>query len=325
MTLRAQTRLAALGLAALLALILLPASCFAVREGEQAIITQFGEPRGEPIVRAGLYFKTPFIQEVHRLEKRILEWDGEANLIPTRDKTFIFVDATARWRIVDPLKFYKSVVTELGARGRLDDVLDGATRDAVSAHDLIESVRLTSRRLPQDKETEGEADTARQPEIQVGRLRIQERIKEEASSKLADFGILLVDVRIKRINYSDQVQQKVYDRMISERRRIAEKFLSEGQGRRSEIEGEREKELRRIRSEAYKRAQEVQGAADAQAAAIYAESFGKDTEFYRFLRSLEVLRSALGGRTRYIGTTSGELWRYLKGMEPAGEKKAGSL
>ncbi len=295
-----------------IALLVLPSTCYTVSEGEQVIITEFGQPVGEPVTEAGLHFKKPFVQEVHRIEKRILEWDGDANLIPTRDKTFIFVDVTARWRIVDPLKFFKSVMTESGAQARLDDILDGATRDAISGHDLIESIRLTNRKLPRDVGEEGSEDIAPLPEVKVGRRKIQEWIKEEAARKLSDFGIELVDVRIKRINYSKEVQKKVYDRMISERRRIAEKFRSEGQGKKAEIEGQKEKELKRITSEAYKKAQEIMGEADAKAASIYAEAYNQDPEFYEFLKSLATMEKSLSRKSELILTTKNPLFKYLK-------------
>ena len=312
MTRRNRAVLIAVSLAILAVLVLLKASLYTVHEGEQVVITQFGEPVGEPVTQAGLHFRTPFVQEVNRMEKRILEWDGDPNLIPTLDKTYIYVDVTARWRITDPLKFFKSVVNETGAQGRLDDILDGATRDAISGHDLIEAIRLTNRPLPKEKAVEAQGDIAEQPRITMGRRKLQEWIKKEAASKVQDFGITLVDVRIKRINYSPDVQRKVYDRMISERRRIAEKFRSEGQGKKAEIDGQREKELKRIQSEAYKQAQEIQGKADARAAAIYAEAYGEDPAFYRFVRALEALRQGLARGTEFIGTTKSELFKLLE-------------
>ncbi len=317
-----KVKLILLSVGALAALVVLKESLYTVQEGEQVVLTQFGEPVGEPVTDAGLHFKAPFVQEVNRMEKRILEWDGDPNLIPTRDKTYIYVDVTARWRITDPLKFFKSVVTETAAQGRLDDILDGATRDAISGHDLIEAIRLSNRPLPKEKDVEARGDIAEQPKITMGRRKIQEWILKEASSKVKDFGITLVDVRIKRINYSPDVQRKVYDRMISERRRIAEKFRSEGQGKKAEIDGQREKELKRIQSEAYKQAQEIQGKADARAAAIYAEAYGKDPEFYKFLRSLEALQSSLARGTEFIGTTKSEIFKLFK-VVGAGTKGSG--
>ena len=299
---------------------LLKTSMFIVHEGEQVILTQFGEPVGDPVTEAGLYFRTPFVQEVHRMEKRILEWDGDPNLIPTRDKTYIYVDVTARWRITDPLRFFKSVVTENAAQGRLDDILDGATRDAISGHDLIEAIRLTNRPLPKEKNVEARGDIAEQPKITMGRRKIQEWILKEASTKVKDFGITLVDVRIKRINYSPDVQRKVYDRMISERQRIAEKFRSEGQGKKAEIDGQREKELKRIQSEAYKQAQEIQGEADAKAAGIYAQAYGEDPKFYRFLRALEALRNGMTRGAEFVGTTKSEIFRLFKRWQEEKEK-----
>ncbi len=319
MTRKSRAYVILVSLAALVVLVFLKASLYTVREGEQVVITQFGQPVGKPVTEAGLHFKTPFVQEVNRMEKRILEWDGDPNLIPTRDKTYIYVDVTARWRISDPLKFFKSVVTETAAQGRLDDILDGATRDAISGHDLIEAIRLTNRPLPQEKAIEAQGDIAALPKITMGRRKIQEWIKKEAASKVGDFGITLVDVRIKRINYSPDVQRKVYDRMVSERRRIAEKFRSEGQGKKAEIDGQREKELKRIESEAYKQAQEIQGKADAQAAAIYAKAYGEDPEFYRFVRALEALQQGLAKGTEFIGTTKSELFRLFKKV-PVGGK-----
>jgi membrane protease subunit HflC len=291
---------------------LVPMSCFVVDEGQQAVITQFGDPVGEPVTEAGLHFKMPFVQDVHRFEKRLLAWDGDPNRLPTRDKTFIFVDVTARWRITNALQFYKSVVTVNSAQTRLDDILDGATRSAISSYDLIESIRSDNRQLPRDVEIDNEQLRTDQG-IRVGRRKIQEQILANAAPRLENFGVTLVDVRIKQINYSEQVAKKVSDRMISERHRIAEKFRSEGLGKRAEIDGQRERELKKISSEAYREAQEIRGKADAEAAAIFAEAYGADAEFYEFTTHLEVLRESLSNGTDLILSTDGDLFKLLKG------------
>jgi membrane protease subunit HflC len=308
------TKAIALGVVAIVILILSATAYFVVDETEQAIILQFGRPVGDPIREAGLHFKMPFIQSVVRFEKRVLEWDGDENQIPTSDKKYIWVDTFGRWRIVDPLKYYQAVRgDERAAQSRLDDIIDSATRNFVSENLLIEAVRNTKRELKTTVEEEGgfEVEGVDQ-KIEKGRNQITKLILQKAAEAMPEFGIELLDVRIKRINYIEDVRQKVYERMISERKRIAEKSRSEGQGRKAEIEGEREKEFQIITSEAYRKAQEIKGKADAEATRIYAESLGRDPDFYSFIQTLESYKSTLTDNTTLILNTDSEFLKYLK-------------
>ncbi|NIR47409.1 protease modulator HflC [candidate division KSB1 bacterium] len=301
---------------AVVALIVLMGIIYVVDETEQAVIVQFGDPVGEPITDAGLHFKLPFIQEVKRFDKRVLEWDGDTNQIPTADKKFIIVDTFGRWRIVDALKFLQTVRgDEDAAQSRLDDIIDSATRNFISENLLIEAVRNSSRTLKTTLEEQGGfGEPVADVEIEKGRDRITELILDKAAEAMPEFGIELLDVRIKRINYIEEVREKVYDRMISERKRIAEKFRSEGQGRRAEIDGEREKEFQRITSEAYRKAQRIKGEADAEATRIYANSFGRDPEFYSFMQTLESYRNTMNTNTTLILNTDSEYLQYLKNI-----------
>jgi membrane protease subunit HflC len=290
---------------------------YVVHEGEQVVITQFGEPVRET-AEAGLRIKTPFIQEVNRFEKRILEWDGSPDEITTKDKRFIWLDTTARWRIKNALKFYESLGTEEGAQSRLDDIIDSAARDLVTTQLLIEVVRNSNRVLNLNLEVleEEEGSTGGEPleEIQIGRETLTKMILEKAQQSLSkDFGIELVDVRIKRINYVDEVRQKVFARMISEREQIASKYRSEGEGEAADIMGQKQKELERIQSDAYKIAEQIKGNADAEAIQIYAEAHGKDPEFFAFLQTLETYRQTTNPNTKLILTTDSDLYKYLKG------------
>ena len=288
---------------------------YIVEEGEQVVITEFGRPVGEPIVDAGLKIKTPFIQQVHSFEKRILEWDGSPNQIPTKDKRFIWLDTTARWRIVDALKFYQALGTEVLAQSRLDDIIDSAARDLVTAQLLIEAVRnsnMVLERKPETLEEEAGQSTEKLEEISMGREKITQEILTKAQTALPRFGIELVDVQIKRINYVEEVREKVFTRMISERQRISEKYKSEGEGEAADIMGQKKKELERIQSEAYKEAEQIRGAADAQAIQIYAEAHGKDPEFFAFLQTLETYRKTNNASTKLILSTDSELYKYLK-------------
>ena len=291
---------------------------YIVKEGEQIVLTEFGRPIGQPIVDAGLKIKTPFIQDVHRFEKRILEWDGSPNQIPTKDKKFIWLDTTARWRIKDALQFYQALGTEELAHSRLDDIIDSAARDLVTAQLLIEVVRNSNRVLDPNREVledeEGQSDEPLE-EIQIGREKITQLIREKAQEALPRFGIELIDVQIKRINYVEEVRQKVFDRMISERQRISEKYKSEGAGEAANIMGQKQKELERIQSEAYKEAEQLKGDADAQAIQIYAEAHGKDPEFFAFLQTLETYRKTSTASTKLILTTDSELYKYLKSSQ----------
>ncbi len=292
--------------------ILLPATFYTVQETEQVVITQFGDPIGDPITKPGLKVKIPFIWDVHRFDKRWLAWDGDANQITTRDKKFIWVDTYARWRIADPLTFFKRVRNERGAQSRLDDIIDGETRNAVAAFDLIEIVRSTAREFEVTEELQEFASDRPAVEIVAGRTGIAKRILQRSSLVTPDFGIELVDVKIKHINYVDEVRAKVYERMITERQRIAERSRSEGQGRSAEIRGQKEKELKEIESEAFKQAEEIRGVADAEATSIYARAYGKDPDFYQFMKTLETYRSSFDSDVTLILTTDSEILSFLK-------------
>ena len=293
---------------------------YVVRENEQAVITEFGKPIGEPIVGAGLKAKTPFIQQVHRFDKRILEWDGSPNQIPTKDKKFIWLDTSARWRIQNALSFYQAVGTVEFAQSRLDDIIDSAARDLITAHHLIEAVRNSNRLMDldlgelEDEEAQSSAET--QERIEIGRETISRMILEKAQKLSPQYGIELVDVRIKRINYVDEVRAKVFARMMSERQRIAAKYRSEGEGEAADIMGQKLKELERIQSEAYKKAEQVKGDADAEAIQIYAEAHGRDPEFFAFQQTLETYRMTGKENTRLILTTDSDIYTYLKKTAP---------
>jgi len=298
---------------ALVALIVLANSLYIVGMTEQVVVTQFGRPIGNAVKEPGLKVKVPFVQKVNVFDKRILEWDGNPSQIPTKDKKYIWVDTFARWRIADPLKFMQSVTNEIGAHARLDDVVDAVTRDLITNNLLLAVVRNTNREM-----VIGEIDIPApdQEQIQIGRSDITAQILERASEQMPRYGIELVDVEIKRINYVEEVREKVYERMISERRRIAERYRSEGQGESAEIRGQKEKELQKITSEAYRVAEEVRGGADAEAAGIYAAAFGRDPEFYSFWKSLESYRATIGGESSVILTTDSDYLKYLKRMSP---------
>ncbi len=289
---------------------------YVVHEGEQVVITQFGKPIGQPITTAGLRAKTPFIQDVHRFEKRILEWDGSPDQIPTKDKKFIWLDTTARWRIKDALEYYRAVGREDVAQSRLDDIIDSAARDLITSQMLIEAVRNSDRPLYQDAEKLEEEQTQGSDElpehIELGREKITQMILEKAQESVAQYGIELVGVRIKRINYVDEVRAKVFARMISERERIAAKYRSEGEGEAADIMGQKKKELDRIQSDAYKTAEQIKGDADAEAIRIYAEAHGKDPEFFAFTQTLETYKKTSNENTRFILTTDSDLYKYLK-------------
>jgi membrane protease subunit HflC len=297
--------------ALLAALVVAFSAAYRVSESEQAIITQFGDPVGDPVAEPGLHFKVPFVQTVNRFEKRFLEWDGNPNQVPTRDKRFIWIDTYARWQIVDPLLFFQRLRDERGAQSRLDDILDGETRNAVARYDLIELVR-SSNRDPDDVLVESEEEEAILNVIEKGRERISGEILERASTRTADLGIELLDLRIKRISYVDEVQQDVFERMIAERRRIAALFLSEGEGEAARIRGERERELQRIQSEAFRTAEELRGKADAEATDVYAGAYGRDADFYAFTRSLESYEKVMDGDTMFILGTDSEFLKYLE-------------
>ncbi|MCK4905444.1 protease modulator HflC [bacterium] len=288
---------------------------FVIDESKQVVITQFGKPIGNQIVSAGLHFKKPFIQQAHYFEKRILDWDGDANQIPTQDKKYIWVDTTARWKIVDALKFLQSVGNEMGAHSRIDDIINSATRDVITSHLLVEAVRNSDRILGTKELGEDAifADEALE-RIAVGRQQLTRVILEKAKILAPQYGIEIVDVRIKRVNYVEDVRNKVYDRMISERKRAAEKYRSEGQGKSAEISGQVGKELKLITSEAYRQAQGIVGKADAEAINIYAQSYSLDPEFYSFLKTLETYQKTIDEKSTIILTTDSDYYKYLKSI-----------
>ncbi len=292
-------------------LMVFSSAAYQVPEGEQVIITQFGDPIGDAITEPGLHFKVPFIQSTNYFQKRFLEWDGNPNQVPTRDKRFIWVDTYARWRIVDPLRFFQRLRDERGAQSRLDDILDGETRNAVASYDLIELVRSTNRN-PEDVPVESEEEEAILEPIEKGRQEIAQEILARASGPTADLGIELLDLRFKRINYVEEVQQDVFARMIAERQRIAELYRSEGAGEAARISGERERELQRITSEAFRTAEELRGTADAEATETYAEAYNRDADFYAFTRSLESYEKTMDPSTIFILATDSEFLTYLE-------------
>lgn len=297
-------------------LILIGQSVYIVNEQEQVVITQFGKPVGEAVTDAGIHFKVPFTQTANFFDKRYLEWDGDPNQVPTKDKKFIYVDAYARWLITDPLQFYKRLTNERGAQSRLDDIIDGETRDYIANHNIEELVR-NSNRIPitTDSTSEPIADTL--VTIFTGREKIEKKVLLTANQRASDLGIVILDFRIKRINYVQEVQDQVYKRMTSERFRIADKFRSEGQGEASRINGEKERELKSIQSEAFKLAEEIKGKADAEAASIYAAAYNQSAQsknLYAFLKSMEAFEKTFDKNTSIILSTDSELFKYLKSL-----------
>jgi len=308
------TRLVPILVVIIIGLIILGGTLYTVDQTQQVIITQFGEPIGKPITEAGLHVKKPFIQKVNYFEKRLLAWDGLPTQVPTKDKRYIWVDTTARWRIVDPLKFLQTVGSERTALGRLDDIIDSATRNQITSHLLYELVRNSEREFV---ETEVSLEIEEKiGEVKYGREKISRMILEEASRLVPGFGIELIDVRIKRLNYVERVRQGVYARMIAERKRVAEQYRSEGQGKKAEIEGMREKEQQKITSQAYRRAQEITGKADAEATKIYAKAYNKDPEFYSFLKTLDTYKGTLDEKTWLLLTSDSDFYKYLKRISP---------
>ena len=291
-------------------------SFYVVQEQHQVIVTQFGKPVGDPVLTPGLNIKIPFIQKVHRFEKRFLEWDGDPNQLPTRDKRFIWVDTYARWRISDPLLYFQRLQNERGAQTRLDDILDGEIRNAIAKYDVVEVVR-TSNRQAQRAENEIE-DEVILVDIVSGREVIRQEVLRNAQTRTGDLGIEILDMEIKRINYVAEVQRKVYERMIAERQRIADRFRSEGQGQAFRIRGEKDRELLRIRSEAYRKAQEIKGTADAEATDIYAAAYNRspDTQsFYEFLKTMESYKLIMDEESSLVMSTNTDIYRFLKGSD----------
>ena len=285
---------------------------FVISEGEQAIVTQFGAPVGD-VKYAGLHFKTPLIQDVIRFDRRILKWDGDPNQIPTKDKKFIWVDTTARWRIVDPLLFYKTVATENGAQSRLDDIIDSVVRDAVSGRLLVELVRGRDYVAEAGATERFEVDGVEIPRDQiVGREDILAGMLDKAKASIPEYGIELIDIQIKRVNYIEQVRRSVYERMINERKKVATQYRSEGEGEKADILGQMGRELKEIRSEAERQALEIRGRGDAEATAIYARAYNQDKEFYAFSRTLGSYERALQSNGRLVISTDSDFYKYLK-------------
>jgi membrane protease subunit HflC len=300
------------------AFFLLSSAVYVVDETEQVIITQFGKPVGGPVKAPGLRFKLPVVQKVHRFEKRFLEWDGASNQLPTKDKRFIWVDTYARWRIADPLLYFQRVRDERGAQSRLDDVLDGETRNAIASHDLVELVR-NSNRTPERADELDEEEDESFATISTGRHKIRDQILTAAAERTVDLGIEILDLQFKRITYVDEVKLKVYERMVAERTRIADRFRSEGQGEALRIRGEKSRELARIGSTAQRRAEEIRGEADAGATRIYAEAYDRSPEareFYTFLKTMESFSAAFDDKTTLLLSTDGDFYRYLQTIEP---------
>jgi membrane protease subunit HflC len=303
-----------LGLIIVLGVFALFLSAFVVDETEQAIITQFGKPVGEPIVTPGVHFKVPFIQTVHFFDKRFLEWDGASNQIPTKDKRFIWVDTYARWRIHDPLLFYQRVQNERGAHSRLDDILDGQTRNVIADNNLVEVIRTTNRKFEVSGEIGGFEDSEANARIDLGREKMTRLVIQAAAPRLKALGIELLDLRIKRINYVEEVQKKIYERMITERKRIADQFRSEGQGEAAKILGDKERDLKKIQSEAYRTSQEIKGKGDAEATTIYAAAYNQSADsraFYRFLKTMDTYRNTLSEKDWLVLSTKGDFFKFL--------------
>lgn len=309
------------GIISVLTLVLYSA-LYTVSEVDQVIITQFGKPVGSPVVTPGLNIKVPFIQKVNVVEKRVLEWDGAPSDMPTKDKLYISVELFARWKIVDPLQYYLRLRDERSAQSRLDDILGSETRNAIAKHELIEVIRTTKNRVPEQDGLIGDMEETIKigtlVPIYKGRKRVEEEIFASAAQKLQVFGIELLDIRFKRINYNESVRPKIYERMISERRQIAERFLSEGNGESARIRGDRVRELDKIQSEAYREVEEIRGAADAKAAEIYSRAYNQSdeaVEFFEFVRTLKSYDSVFSDNTSVILSTDGALFRFLNGFE----------
>jgi membrane protease subunit HflC len=307
------------GILAAVATVTLYSALYTVNEVEQAIITQFGKPVGEPITDAGIQLKLPFVQKVNSIDKRVLEWEGTPSDMPTKDKLYISVSLYARWQVTDPLQYFLRLGNERSAQSRLDDIFGSETRNAVATHELIEIIRTTKGRQPLRDgsltQAEKEQNIGSLVPITKGRLVVEQDIFNAAAEKVRVFGIELMDIRFKRINYNESVRPKIYERMISERRQIAERFLSEGKGEAARIRGNRERDLDKIQSEAYREVVEIRGKADAKAAAIYASAYNQNEQavaFYAFTRSLQALEPTLGQNTTLVLSTDSELFQYLQ-------------
>lgn len=301
----------------ILAIALINSSVYTVDETEQVIVTMFGKAIGKPILKPGLKWKMPIVHQINRFKKNLLEWDGDKGQVPTKDKTFIWVDIFARWRIEDALLFFEKVHDEQGAYRKLDDIIDAAVRNLITSHVLIETVRNTNREMEIEEKEEDSFVDSSTIVLELGRSRMCDAVMKQSKPKLENFGIELVDVRFKRLNYVDDVLRKVYERMIAERRQIAEKYRSEGRGESSKIIGEKEKELKRITSDAYRKAQMVKGMADAKATNIYAAAYNRDPEFYSFLKTLDLYRKSFDTtNTVIMSTKNNDFLKYFKQYSP---------
>jgi len=305
------------------AIVVLSSAAYTVNMREQVIITQFGDPKGLPVTEAGLHFKVPFIQKVNIIEKRILEWDGTSVQMPTKEKTLIMVDTFGRWKIANPLLYFQRLRDERSAKSRLNDILGSETRNTIAKHELIEVIRTTKDRIPTKVDELAEADLGGElgvlPEISRGRTALEMDIFEKSRVKLEEFGIELLDVRFKRVNYNQTVERQIYQRMMSERKQIAERFRSEGAGEAAKITGQMEKDLNVIESEAYRKVQEIKGEADARATGIYAAAYNQSpqaAEFYEFSRTMELYPLIIGGKSTVILSTDSDLFKYLKQVQP---------
>ncbi|UCS94774.1 protease modulator HflC [Echinicola marina] len=300
----------------ILLIIAVNGSVFILDETKQAIVTQFGKPIGKPRTSPGLNFKVPFLHKVQFFDKRYLEWDGDRNQVPTKDKKFIFVDTYARWEITNPLQFFIRLRDERSAQSRLDDILDGETRNAIASHDLLDVVRSTNRDPEVTEDFMEELEILE--EISVGREKIEEIVLSKANERTADLGVRILDFKFKRMNYVNEVRDRVYDRMISERNRIADQFRSEGQGEARKIQGDKERDLAKIQSEAFKEAEEIKGRADAEATAIYASAYNQNrqaVELYKFLRTMESFEKSLDENTSIILSTDSDFFKYLNSIK----------
>ncbi len=301
-----------------IAMATLSSALYTVSETEQVVITQFGQPIGEAVTAPGLHIKVPFAQDANVFDKRWLEWTGNPNQIPTRDKKYIWVETYARWRIANPLLFFQRLRDERGAQSRLDDIIDGDTRNVVASHNLIEVVRVSNRAFERAEDVEDVMEAEAMRQVELGRHAITRLILERASKVMPDYGIELVDVQIQRINYIETVQTKVFERMISERKRIADRHRSEGQGKSAEIRGKKERELKVIESEAYRKTQEIMGRGDAEAAAIYAAAYNRDRDLYRFVRTMDTYRATIDKSSWLVLSTDTDVFRYLQSAGGAG-------
>jgi membrane protease subunit HflC len=312
------------GALAVMGIVTLASTFYTVSETEQVVITQFGQPIGEAITQPGLHVKVPFAQDVNVFDKRWLEWTGNPNQVPTRDKKYIWVETYARWRIANPLLFFQRLRDERGAQSRLDDIIDGDTRNVIANHNLIEVVRVSNRAFERADDVEDVMEAEAMRQVELGRHKITRLILERASKVMPDYGIELVDVQIQRVNYIESVQAKVFERMISERKRIADRHRSEGQGKSAEIRGKKERELKVIESEAYRKTQEIMGRGDAEAATIYAAAYNRDRELYRFLRTMDTYQATIDKNSWLVLSTGADLFQYLQSPAgPGGSQRPG--